>query len=472
MGNAKMSAEIKYKDEEINEYKRALLQYQEENLQKTQRLQDLQDTNDRKMRQLQDELDIAQHQSSNAYAMEKQIKAYKQRLDGMADTQRQLEKEKAAKQRKCDEIEDLKHNLKIIPNLKSQIEKYKKQMIQYKVASIGNSSSNGGDKQMQQKIYNLEKKLCAVSQQNDELMINLKSARKEIINLQSAAHNESFGQNNNEMIGMSNDLQMRVSQLTTENKRLRAMQSTQHSMQQLMDELDTTTRLLKETERKMSKVQREYNECKSELESTKKSTAEWMRNSCAPQQYQNTLLQLKEAERTVNERNKYIDQIKKDMDALREEKMSCNAKLKEYEGELSRVKQRYRDLYEYTEQQKHRLGEYKKAISEMQSFDSNQKRKTNETNNYVQEIKALKERNRIVLQEMSCVQNACMNLMKRQVLMNNNMLSAKPKDKMTVDKLQKFDVNKGNKGKRQHAFMKFDHKRSQIQRPSTFAFRK
>merc|ERR1712039_250393 len=101
---------------------------------------------------------------------------------------------------------------------------------------------------------------------------------------------------------------------------------------------------------------------------TKKSTAEWMRNSCAPQQYQNTLRQLQDAERNAGEKNKYIDQLKKDMDALREDKMSSSAKLKQYEGELSRTKQRYRDLFEYTEQQKHRLGEYKKAIAEMNSF--------------------------------------------------------------------------------------------------------
>merc|ERR1712039_706768 len=131
--------------------------------------------------------------------------------------------------------------------------------------------------------------------------------------------------------------------------------------------------------------------------------------------------------------------------------------------------------------QKHRLGEYKKAIAEMNSFESNQKRKAVDESKYFEENKGLKEKIRIISQEMKCVQNACMNLLKRQVLMNNNMLSAKPKgnDKnnmspLTVDKLQKFDVNiKAKREKRpQHAFMNFDHKRSQIQRPSTFAFRK
>merc|ERR1712173_321666 len=115
------------------------------------------------------------------------------------------------------------------------------------------------------------------------------------------------------------------------------------------------------------------------------------------------------------------------MDGLREDKMSTSAKLKQYEGELSRTKQRYRDLFEYTEQQKHRLGEYKKAIAEMNSFESNQKRKAVDESKYFEENKGLKEKIRIISQEMKCVQNACMNLLKRQVLMNNNMLSAKPK---------------------------------------------
>merc|ERR1712154_383377 len=89
--------------------------------------------------------------------------------------------------------------------------------------------------------------------------------------------------------------------------------------------------------------------------------------------------------------------------------------IKQYEGELNRTKQRYRDLFEYTEQQKMRLSEYKKAIAEYNSFESNQKQKSFQTEKYFKENEELKQKIKIINQEMKCVQNACYNLLKRQV---------------------------------------------------------
>merc|ERR1711920_215672 len=118
----------------------------------------------------------------------------------------------------------------------------KSEMIQYKVMSIGAGASIN-DKQIQQKMTKMEEKICFLSQQNDELMINLKSARKEIINLQSQISNESndyLGKNDGGfMSGVSGDLQQKISKLSADNKRLRAMQSSQQNMQQILDELDT-----------------------------------------------------------------------------------------------------------------------------------------------------------------------------------------------------------------------------------------
>merc|ERR1712087_509389 len=102
-----------------------------------------------------------------------------------------------------------------------------------------------------------------------------------------------------------------------------------------------------------------------------------------------------------------------------------SAKIKEYEGELNRTKQRYRDLFAYTEQQKHRLSEYKKAMTEMKSVSETERNSAA----YIEENKALKDKIGIMNQEMKCVQNACMNLMKRQVLMNNDLLSQSAKNK-------------------------------------------
>merc|ERR1712154_469054 len=105
--------------------------------------------------------------------------------------------------------------------------------------------------------------------------------------------------------------------------------------------------------------------------------------------------------------------------------------IKQYEGELNRTKQRYRDLFEY-----------------------NQKQKSFQTEKYFKENEELKQKIKIINREMKCVQNACYNLLKRQVLLNNNMLSAKPKNNNTSP------LNIGN------------NTNSQIQRPSTFSFRK
>merc|ERR1712154_494432 len=133
MGNErKYREEIKYKNEEINEYKKALIELQEENNKNIERLQDIESINDRKLRQLQDEFDIAQHQESKAFALEKQIKRYQLRLEAMNDLEEELKKYKNLYALKCDDVAQLNQRLNVIPNLKQQIEKYKKEMIQYK----------------------------------------------------------------------------------------------------------------------------------------------------------------------------------------------------------------------------------------------------------------------------------------------------------------------------------------------------
>eukprot|EP01084_Bolivina_argentea_P277406 473575_1 len=353
----------------------------------------------------------------------------------MNDLQNDLDKYKKLYGDKCDMISDLELKMKLIPSLKQQCEKYKKQMIEYKVASIGKGGLN--DKKIANKMANLEEMVQKLNEENDELNIKLKTSRKEIINLQtkiSTQSNEYFmnnNYNNNNNLFMNNitpEIQSKISKLESENKRLESLVNSKHTMNDLMDELDTKTRLLKETEIKYNEIQLELNTVNKELKNMKITSAEWMRNSCSPQQYENTLRQLKSLEENVNKKDKYIDTLKNNIDKLRENKIEYTSKIKEYETELNRIKQRYRDLYEYTEKQKMRLDEYKKALSEMKSFESNQKNKSFETEKYFQENKQLKEKIKYIQQEMDCVQNACMNLLKRQVLVNNNMLSKKRND--------------------------------------------
>ena len=149
-------------------------------------------------------------------------------------------------------------------------------------------------------------------------------------------------------------------------------------MNDLMDELDTKTKLLKT-------LQLKY---KEEINKMKITTTE----------HQNTLKQL-------NEKNKYIDSLKINIDQLRENKISSTAKLAEYKGEINRTKQRYRDLYDYTEKQKLRLNQYKNAMSEIQSFESNQKQKSFQSEKYFQENQQLKERINNISQEMNKLLN-------------------------------------------------------------------
>ena len=472
---SKMSEEIKYKNEEINEYKKALISNEEELRQKNEKLNDL-----------KDELDIAQHQSSNVYILEKKLKSYQQRIDAQSMNESNLQKMQKKMDEKDEKIKDLEHELKIIPNLRQQIEKYKKEIVQLKVSSFGRSKiSHFNDEQIDTKMVKLEEENLCLTQRNDEIMINLKSARREIINLQSQICNESKIESRGHfmMSESTDDLKRELSQLKSENKRLRVSQSTQQSMHSIVDELDTKTQILKESEIKMNKMRRKLDETCKELESTKKS----MRNSCSTQQYENTLNELQNAQKNVNEQRKYIDALKRDIDGMREEKIMQSGKMKEYEVELNRTKQRYRDLFEYTEQQKHRLGEYKKAMNEMKTVSE----KERSSLKYSEENKALKEKIGIMNQEMKCVQNACMNLMKRQVLMSNDLLSAKNKNvsgntkkkslsPLTVDKLsKKFNENHKENERNvsnQRGFMNYQRRpqrqQQQIKRPSSFAFRK
>ena len=501
----KYKEEIRYNNEEINEYKRAMIQLQEENNKYSQQLQDINDINDRKLRELRDELDIAQHQSNQVYTFEKQIKQYQIRLESMNDLQNDLTKYKSLYTTKCNQINELNEKLKIIPNLKQQIEKYKKQMIQYKVASIG-SDLKLNDRQITNKITYLEENVTKLNEENDELRLKLKTSRKEIINLQTQISDNNHNNNNNNnyyengissLNEISPELQSKICKLESENRHLKSLVNSKHTMNELMDELDTKTRLLKTTELKYKETQITLNNVNKELSNMKITTADWMRNSCSPQQYKNTLKQLKDLENNVIDKNKYIDQLKINIDQLRENKISTTAKLKEYEGEINRTKQRYRDLYQYTEQQKLRLGEYKKAISEMHSFESNQKKKTFESQKYFAENQELKEKIKIMTQEMNCVQNAAMNLLKRQVLLNNNMLSSSTTKNnndndnnnndngspLTADKLNQFNLlqnQKVHKQQQPNRHNVFDTRanitrpnaRNQIQRPTTFSFRK
>merc|ERR1712087_236896 len=188
----------------------------------------------------------------------------------------------------------------------------------------------------------------------------------------------------------------------------------------------------------------------SELERVQRTSAEWMRNSCSPAQYESVR---KEKEAMVKE----VDELKGRIDALREAKLEERAKVKEMEGELGRVKGRYRDLYAYTEQQKGRLAEYRQAMTEMKGYRSVESKASGEAERYFRENVELKERLRVVQQEMGCVQNACMNLMKRQVLMNHQMLSQKPMKAQT-----------GGKREDARQFMRA----TQPAKPGAFAFRK
>jgi len=295
--------------------------------------------------------------------------------------------------------------------------------------------------------------------ENDELHLNLKTARKEIINLQTQIATNSNSKSNQFLSdhswnGITPDLQSKISRLSAENKRLKAMNASKQSMEQLMDDLDVKSRLLKNTEIKYQQTQKTLDAVNEELSNNKKIAAEWMRNSCSPQQYQNMLQQVQHLENEKKLHLENIEQLKLEIHQFREKQIASTSKIKQYEGELNRTKQRYRDLFEYTEQQKMRLSEYKKAIAEYNSFESNQKQKSFQTEKYFKENEELKQKIKIINQEMKCVQNACYNLLKRQVLLNNNMLSAKPKNNNTSP------LNIGN------------NTNSQIQRPSTFSFRK
>eukprot|EP01083_Nonionella_stella_P022534 62333_1 len=431
-GIGKYKEEVRYKNDEINEYKKALLAVQHENDKYRQQLQDVKEVNQRQMTELHDELDIAQHQSGQAYTLEKQIKQYQIRLETFNDVQNELNEFKKVHQEKCDDVAELKQKLSAIPKLKQQIEKYKKEMIQYKVASIG-AVSTMNDKKIANELTDLEDKVLKLRNENEELKLKLKTSRNEVRSLNTQIENSANeylmggGRNNNEFLSdITPDMQSDVARLQAENKQLRAAMGNKHTMGDLMDDLDTKSRLLQSTESQYEKTKKELNEVSEELENMKRTTAEWMRNSCSPQQYQNTLQQLKDLQLNVADKNKYIDGLKLEIDRLREDGLSSSSKIKDYENELNRTKQRYRDLFDYTEKQKERLQEYKKAIAEMHAYESNEKNKKFESQQYFDENQQLKEQIKIINQQMSCVQNACMNLLKRQVLLNNNLLS-KPK---------------------------------------------
>lgn len=408
----KFKQEIRFKDDEINEFKKALIKLEGKNNKYLQQLQDIDDVNNRKLRELRDELDIAQHQNGLSFQFEQQIKQYKLRLESMNDIQNELNKYKSLYSSKCDDIEELNQKLKIIPNLKQQIEKYKKEMIKFKIASIG-TEIKLDDKQITNKITCLEETVTKLNEENDELRSNLTMARKEIINLQTELvqiDNNDTNNTNNTLNEITNnkDLQSKVLKLESENKRLKSLINTKYTMNDLMDELDTKTRLLKNTELKYKETKIELNKVNKELNNMKTTTREFMRNSCSQQQYQNKLTELNDLKNNVIEKNKYIDQ-------LRENKISLTT-------ELNQIKQRYKYLCDYTEKQKLRLSQYKKAILEMQSFESNQKQESVKSDKYFHENQELKKQIKIISQEMNCVQNAFMNILKRQVLMNNNML--------------------------------------------------
>jgi len=432
----RLEEETKYKNEEIAAYKEHVEQLGAENERVTLRLHDIEDTHDRQMRSLRDELDIAQHQSDSAYAMETQMKQYRQRLELMNSLQSDLTKYKELHSEQCAEAEELKRELEVIPSLKQQIEKYKSQMIEYKVRSIGAGNGTASEKQLGRKLASLEDAATKLKQENEELELRLKTSRKEIISLQSqvsAQSNElamtgsnSYGDGGgggDMMGGVTPDIQRTISRLESENKRLRASVNSKGSMDDLMDELDTKSRLLSTTERRYEETKRQMEAVQEELANLKRTSAEWMRNSCSPQQYQNTLEQLKNLEATMGDKSEYIDKLKVQIDGLREERISASSKITGYEGELNRVKTRYRDLFEYAEQQKQRLGEYKKALSELQSTESKEKSTSFEAQKYFKENEALKAKMECMEQEVKCVQSACMNLLKRQLLLNHNMLS-------------------------------------------------
>ena len=144
-------------------------QVQDENDRYSQRLNDIKETHQRQMRELRDELNIAQHRSNSAYATEKQMKRHQQRLEAMNDLNADLAKTQDLLSQQCQETEELKERLKVIPNLKQQIEQYKSQMIH----------------QVTRKMASLEEVVTKLRHENDELKLHLKTSRKEVINLQS-----------------------------------------------------------------------------------------------------------------------------------------------------------------------------------------------------------------------------------------------------------------------------------------------
>jgi len=212
-------------------------QLQDENDRYSHRLGDIEETHQRQMRELRDELDIAQQQSNSAYAMEKQMKQYQQRMEAMNDLNADLTKTQHLLSQQCQETEQLKERLKVIPNLKQQIEKYKSQMIQYKVAIIGVGGS-ATEKQVTRKMARLEEAVTKLRHENDELKLHLKTSRKEIISLQSQINQQSndllMAKNGGNEIGRTfrgnTEMQRKIARLESENKRLRTSLYSKQSM--------------------------------------------------------------------------------------------------------------------------------------------------------------------------------------------------------------------------------------------------
>jgi len=425
----RMEEEMAFKNEEVAAYKEHLSQLQEENERQSQQLQDIEEAHDRRLRAVRDELDIAQHQSNSAYAMEKQMKQYQQRLEAMNDLEADLAAQRDLHRRQSAECDALRERLKAVPALKQQAEKYKAQMIEFKVAAIGAAAPS--DRQAAARLARCEEQAASLKLENDTLSLRLTASRKEVISLQSLLSERSSAlalaanQKAADLTahGAAGDAQRTISRLESENERLRAAAAAKHSMADLVDELDTKSRMLSATESKYEQSRRELAAVAEELSNLRTTSAEWMRSSCSPQQFQSTVEQLERAQSTLRQQTERSDALKAQIDALREHKLGASSTIKELEAELNRIKQRYRDLFEYTERQKQRLGDYKKALSELQSAESTETNHHLEARKYCAENQALRDRLRCLEQEMECVQNAAMALLKRLLLANHHLLS-------------------------------------------------
>ncbi|ETO12539.1 intracellular protein transport protein USO1 [Reticulomyxa filosa] len=343
---------------EAKHYEELAKDLQVDNEKLNEELTQLATLHETQVRQYHEEIDAAKQEVNRLKSCESQWKQYQHGIDISNDQIKDLEKVKAKNNDLLNQITDLKFQLLQIPQLKEQVEKYKQQMMEYKVRSTSKHAidANGVNvnADVNDRVTHLEKELLNATQEKEEMALKLRECRNDMSALRSQIIELKNYQRNFDRykkdIGVGEN----------ENGRLK----------QAIEELEVQQCIANDAQSKYREAVREVSELKEQIKklewgaqggqvqgrgSPPQSKAEWNKK----------ISELNDLQMQMLQRNQFVEKLKKQMEELKQENMLLQEKDRNMNMKCQDLQKQVDAITQYSSEQKKRLKEYHAALEQL-----------------------------------------------------------------------------------------------------------